>query len=130
MRTVINIEKGDKLSTGGGLRLKYANVTLTIVWDIFSSTFQPHHSDFELFDIIKNLLRMPAGEKHQKSDLFGFTFFNKLISAKISSVHCSTSVLALGSPGCSSFVVTMPEILYKPLQCYIFEKPRVQGHQK
>ena len=55
--------------------------------------------------------------------------------AKVSSVHCSTSGLALGSPGClsfvrRSFVVTMPEIPFKPLQCYIFEKPRVQGHQK
>ena len=40
------------------------------------------------------------------------------VVAKVCFAHCSTSRLALGSPGCCSVVrsyVTMPEIPYKPL---------------
>ena len=48
--------------------------------------------------------------------------------AKVCFAHCSTSRLALGSRGCW-VVVTMPKISLKTLYCYIFEKPKVQGHQ-
>ena len=49
--------------------------------------------------------------------------------AKVCFAQCSTSRLALGSRGCRSLVVTMPKISLKTLYCYIFEKPKVQGHQ-
>ena len=48
--------------------------------------------------------------------------------AKVCFAQCSTSRLALGSRGCW-LVVTMPKISLKTLYCYIFEKPKVQGHQ-
>ena len=43
-----------------------------------------------------------------------YFFGQKIEIAKVSSVHCSTSGLALGSPGCSLFV-TMPKIPYNAI---------------
>ena len=51
------------------------------------------------------------------------------IFAKVCFAQYSTSRLALGSRGCSLLVFTMPKISLKTLYCYIFEKPKVQGHQ-
>ena len=52
-----------------------------------------------------------------------------LFFAKVCFAQCSMSRLALGSRGCLSLFVTMPKISLKTLYCYIFEKPKVQGHQ-
>ena len=52
----------------------------------------------------------------------------KRVFAKVCFAQCSTSRLALGSPGCCCCCHHAQNI-FKNLKVYIFEKPKVRGHQ-
>ena len=90
------------------------------------------YKEWRLKHLWVQLWRSSKNSKHPAFHCGGSLISKKVTKtiAKVCFAQCSTSRLALCSCGCCcSLVVTMPKISLKTLYCYIFEKPKVQGHQ-